>query len=67
MFSSTPNINNYYVVGSDDPNNHYTLWTIIKMFDDINRINYGDIVFLKNLSTKLFLIYEFEKFSEVSN
>ncbi|CAD8159091.1 unnamed protein product [Paramecium pentaurelia] len=67
LFSSTPNINNYYVVGSDDPNNHYTLWTIIKMFDDINRINYGDIVFLKNLSTKLFLIYEFEKFSEVSN
>ncbi|CAK77072.1 unnamed protein product (macronuclear) [Paramecium tetraurelia] len=67
LFSSTTNINNYYVVGSDDPYNHYTLWTIVKVFDDTNRINYGDIVFLKNLSTKLYLIYEFEKLSEVSN
>ncbi|CAD8145226.1 unnamed protein product [Paramecium octaurelia] len=67
LFTSTININNYYVVGSDDPYNHYTLWTIVKVFDDTNRINYGDIVFLKNLSTKLFLIYEFEKQSEVSN
>ncbi|CAD8158163.1 unnamed protein product [Paramecium octaurelia] len=67
LFGSTVNINNYYVVGSDDPNNYYTLWTIAKLFDDSNRINYGDVVYFKNLSTKMYLIYEFQKHSEVTN
>ncbi|CAD8058105.1 unnamed protein product [Paramecium primaurelia] len=67
LFGSTTNINDYYVVGSDDPENHYTLWTIVKVFEDTNRINYGDIIFLKNLSTKMYLIYKFEKQSEVSH
>ncbi|CAK77953.1 unnamed protein product (macronuclear) [Paramecium tetraurelia] len=67
LFGSTVNVNNYYVVGSDDPDNYYTLWTIVKVFDDSNRISYGDVVYFKNLSTKMYLIYEFQKHSEVTN
>lgn len=60
-------MNNYYVVCADDPTSHYTLWKVEKLFDDSNEINYGDYIFLKNLNTKQYLTYEYDKSSEVSS